>query len=228
MTAIVFDYGGTLGGHMSFKKALEAILEHDHAGAVGESIDRQIAELSGPGQTEQPDWEPIWRAAFAEFQLPFVEELCEAHFQHWLSESPVYEFVPELLHEIRYCGLKTGLLSNITGPSRMIAEDFEAKGLQELFDAVVWSCDLGVRKPAPEAFATIAEKLGEHPSSLFMVGDDEVCDIQPARAAGWRTVRVYSSGHPPETEADLVVRNRDLTTLMLGPREALLRRLSGY
>ncbi len=228
MRGIVFDYGGTLAGMASLKKSLKAVLEHELAGVVGESIERRIGALYQPQQEEQPAWQDIWRAAFEEFGLPYTEELARAHLQEFLASSVVYDFVPALLHELRFCRMKVGLLSNATGPSELFVEDLRSKGLAELFDATAWSCETGLRKPARSAFEVIAERLGEHPSSLLMVGDNEVADIEGAMALDMRTVRVYSSGALPETAADLIVRNRDLPTLMRGPRHALLNQLSGY
>lgn len=228
MRGIVFDYGGTLAGMTSLKKSLETVLEHELAGAVGESIERRLGALYQPHPEDQPPWQDVWRAAFDEFGLPYSEELARAHLKEFLASSVVYDFVPALLHELRFCRMKIGLLSNATGPDELFAEDLESRGLAELFDATAWSCETGVRKPARSAFETIAERLGEHPSSLLMVGDNEAVDIEGAKALGMRTVRVYSSGALPETDADLIVRNRDLPTLMRGPRHALLNQLAGY
>ena len=212
----------------SLAKTLEAVLEHDLAGDVGKRIEERLAALTRPDQKDQPDWQDIWRASFEDFHLPYVEELALAHLQKFLAESAVYEFVPALLEELKFQNIKVGLLSNATGPADLFRKDFEERGLSDQFDAAVWSCEIGVRKPHRLAFEAVAEGLAMHPSELVMIGDSEVVDIQGAKALGMRTVRVYSSGALPDSQADLITRNRDLPTLLRGPRHAMLSRLAGY
>lgn len=227
MTAVVFDYGGTLAGWTSFKKSLMAIFEHELSEAIGESLDQRVAAALIGAPEEQPDWLEIWQQAFEDFGLPFERQVAELHLRAYVESSPVYEMAAPVLEELRYCGIKTALLADVVGPTEIFEEALEERGLASLFDVVVWSSEIGVRKPAAAGFRRVADDLAMHPSQMVMVGDSEQQDIAPARAQGWRTVRVYSSGAVPETGADLVVRNRDLPTLFLGPRAALLQRLSG-
>lgn len=227
MTSVVFDYGGTIAGFTSPGKSLQAVLQHELAAAIGESLDQRLAATLASAPEEQPDWRALWSAAFEDFQLPYVEELARAHLEVYLGESALYDFVPGVLAELKHCGVRVGLLADVVGPTDLHRRHLEEQGLADRFDAVVWSSDTGVRKPARAAFDAIAGELGELPSQMIMVGDSEEADIVPARALGWRTVRVYSSGAVPATSADLVARNRDLPTLLVGPRDALLRRLAG-
>ncbi|MEM9408176.1 MAG: HAD family hydrolase [Acidobacteriota bacterium] len=227
MTAVVFDYGGTLAGWTSFKKSLTSIFEHELAEPIGESLDQRVAAALLGAPDEQPDWQGIWQETFRDFDLPFEPELAELHLRAYAESSPIYEMAAGVLAELRFCGVKTALLADVVGPTEIFQRVLEEHGLADRFDAIVWSSETGVRKPASAAFEHVADALAMHPTQLIMVGDSEEQDITPARDLGWRTVRVYSSGAIPQTEADFVVRNRDLPTLFLGPRSALLQRLSG-
>jgi HAD superfamily hydrolase (TIGR01509 family) len=64
-----------------------------------------------------------------------------------------------------------GLLSNIS--TNWITDCFLDETEQELFDAFVFSYEIGATKPEPIMFETIAEKLGVSMDSIVMIDDTE-------------------------------------------------------
>jgi FMN phosphatase YigB (HAD superfamily) len=58
------------------------------------------------------------------------------------------------------------------------------QGLAELLDAVVYSADVGVRKPDPKPFMTALARLGARPPNAVHVGDSLAVDMAGAAAAG--------------------------------------------
>jgi epoxide hydrolase-like predicted phosphatase len=74
-------------------------------------------------------------------------------------------------------GLRTGLLSNSWG------NDYPRDGWDELFDAVVISGEVGLRKPDPEIYALAAERLGV-PAEETVFVDDLSTNVRAAAAAG--------------------------------------------
>ena len=69
------------------------------------------------------------------------------------------------------------LLSNIATPYK---ECFYNLGLEEYFEKVFFSCDIGFRKPESEAYQTIIGYSGLKPKQLLMVGDSNVSDYEGA------------------------------------------------
>jgi putative hydrolase of the HAD superfamily len=65
-------------------------------------------------------------------------------------------------------GIKTGLISNSWGGSGI---HYDGTPLQELFDAVVISGDVGMHKPEPEIFILGAERIGVAPGECVFVDD---------------------------------------------------------
>ena len=65
-------------------------------------------------------------------------------------------------------GIRTGLISNSWGGSGI---HYEGTPLQELFDAVVISGDVGMHKPQPEIFELGAERIGVPPAACVFVDD---------------------------------------------------------
>jgi epoxide hydrolase-like predicted phosphatase len=82
----------------------------------------------------------------------------------------------------RAAGVRTGLLSNSWGARGYARERFAA-----LFDAVVISGEVGLRKPDPAVYALAAERLGLPPREVVFV-DDLPGNLKPARALGMTTV----------------------------------------
>jgi len=80
-------------------------------------------------------------------------------------------------------GVRTGLVSNSWGTRR-----YPRDLLAELFDGVVISGEVGVRKPAPEIYALGAERIGLEPSDCVFV-DDLKANLAPAAELGMATVR---------------------------------------
>jgi epoxide hydrolase-like predicted phosphatase len=91
-------------------------------------------------------------------------------------------------------GVRTGLISNSWGTRR-----YDRALLSHLFDGVVISGEVGIRKPSPEIYTLGAEKIGLAPSECVFV-DDLPFNLKPAAELGMATVRHRSSA---ETIAEL-------------------------
>jgi epoxide hydrolase-like predicted phosphatase len=82
----------------------------------------------------------------------------------------------------RDAGIKTGLISNSWGVDR-----YPQQLMDELFDGVVISGVVGIRKPAPEIYAMGAEAVGLPPQECVFV-DDLGFNLKPAEELGMATV----------------------------------------
>jgi putative hydrolase of the HAD superfamily len=80
-------------------------------------------------------------------------------------------------------GVRTGLVSNSWGAG----EVYDRERFPELFDAVVISGEVGLRKPDPAIYRLAAERMGLAPDRLVFV-DDLPGNLKPARAMGMVTI----------------------------------------
>jgi putative hydrolase of the HAD superfamily len=69
----------------------------------------------------------------------------------------------------------------------------------ELFDVIVESSKIGVRKPDPGFYALACEQLGIEPTDAVFL-DDLGINLKPARAMGMTTIKVVD---PTEAIAEL-------------------------
>jgi epoxide hydrolase-like predicted phosphatase len=82
----------------------------------------------------------------------------------------------------RAAGVRTGLVSNSWGTRR-----YDRAMLAELFDGVVISGEVGIRKPAPRMYELGAEAVGVAPPDCVFV-DDLPFNLVPAAELGMATV----------------------------------------
>jgi epoxide hydrolase-like predicted phosphatase len=88
-----------------------------------------------------------------------------------------------VVRQARAHGIRTGLVSNSWG-----LDWYDHELLGELFDGVVLSGAVGIRKPAPEIYRMGAESVGLPPGECAFV-DDLGGNLKPAQALGMATVR---------------------------------------
>lgn len=140
------------------------------------------------------------------FALPFaaaIEAVSEIWSAQLVEAQPVHG-APEAVRRLREAGLRIGLVSNIWHPylesaRRHYREQFKAMSgtAPQLFSYVE-----GVAKPDATLYRRAIERTGCRPEDCVMIGDTYVADIEPALAAGMRTIWVL---HRPDQErADLV------------------------
>jgi epoxide hydrolase-like predicted phosphatase len=93
------------------------------------------------------------------------------------------EAMLDAVRRARAAGIRTGLISNSWG-----AATYDRALLAKLFDGVVISGDIGVRKPTPEIYAMGARAIDMPPAECVFV-DDLPFNLKPAREIGMATVR---------------------------------------
>ncbi len=105
------------------------------------------------------------------------------------------------------------LVSNFYGNLPVVLEEF---GLSGLFNTVVESAVVGIRKPDMRIFQLGVDALGLPPEEITVVGDSISKDIAPARRLGCQTVWIKGEGwtdQPEDTSmADRII--SDLTEII--------------
>lgn len=113
----------------------------------------------------------------------------------------LHEGVPAMLALLAQ-SYRLGVLANQAAGTE---ERLRAHGIRDWFEVVVASAEFGYAKPSPEIFTEAERRAGCRGGELVMIGDRLDYDIRPARARGWRTVRVrqgFAGGLEPATDAE--------------------------
>jgi putative hydrolase of the HAD superfamily len=118
------------------------------------------------------------------------------------------DFRPEMIEALRRVKtkFKTGCITNnmptntVAGPSTPAAgRSIYAREIMELFDALIESSKIGIRKPDPRIYQMMCDALGVQPAGCIFL-DDLGPNLKPARAMGMTTIKVESS---PQAIAEL-------------------------
>ena len=118
--------------------------------------------------------------------VPPEEDLLAACAARQAAQRELFVLRPDAaatLAELRRRGLRVGVLSDCTVE---LAESWPELPLAGMVDARVLSCEEGRRKPDPELFRLIAERLGAKPEECLYLGDGGGQELTGASSAGMR------------------------------------------
>lgn len=114
-----------------------------------------------------------------------IKSVCEILGRGFTPE-PI-DYVPELVKTIRQHGLYTAIMSNTIHSFDMtyynITKCYEGKFL---FDKLVVSSELGVKKPYKEFFLSAIGTMNLKPEECVYVGDSIIADVYGSYNAGFR------------------------------------------
>jgi putative hydrolase of the HAD superfamily len=135
------------------------------------------------------------------------ELLCYLEAEHaaWAPATQLGSTSQALLESLRARGLKLGLVSNTFDPPDLLHRDMARFGLAARVDAIVFSSEVGFRKPRPEIFRRALGILGVEPEAALFVGDSLYHDVRGASELGMTTVQALwfaADDHPDGTEPD--------------------------
>lgn len=164
-------------------------------------------------------FQDLYRQKGIDAGLDLAVRTGERFREYSLDYIRLYGGAEALLKALRENGQRVWLLSN----AQRIFTAYELKtlGIEPLFDGIYLSSDYGCKKPDRRFFDILLEERGIRPECAVMTGNDGVCDIQGARAAGLSTLYIRSNISPEEPlpEADYVLEEMDLDRV----REILTR-----
>lgn len=125
--------------------------------------------------------------------VPTFEFYCTFLNGKFREYAVPYDFAKPMLLELKNKGLKLGLITN--GGSELQRKKLKMLDLEDIFDEIIISQELGVGKPDTKPFEVMAERLGIAPENLIYVGDNPQNDIEPSRKAGYTPVWVMTTGY---------------------------------
>lgn len=133
--------------------------------------------LSLPAQSVNPDVdEQLIRAAVQARLAKFAKAVLR-----------IDESVLRTLHMLRKRGKKLGLVSNADA---IEIASWSKSPLNDVFDTVVFSCEVGLVKPDKEIYICACNDLGVIPSECLFVGDGGSDELRGAKVLGMITVQM--------------------------------------
>ena len=135
----------------------------------------------------------VWKIVLMNLKIPkkMVEEKAEdillLHRIYARKQKHLFPNVQEELMALKNQGLKILLLSN--AQTCFIYNELP-KETRELFDEVLISEEMGIKKPSEELFQIAFDRLGIKPEEAVFVGDSAEDDMIPSGKLGCRCVMI--------------------------------------
>jgi len=213
---VIFDFGGVISSPLfvgigAFEEAegyprgslLRLLFGETHyigveGRAVAEALAADPDAAEREGETpDEPDWHLLEKGKLGvdEYFARLVDRAPEflgrpidmdSYARFWRSTAPgVHWMVVQKMRELKGRGIRIGLLTNNV---KEFGDAWRAMfPIDELCEVVVDSSDVGMRKPEPEIYELICERMGIPPTNAIFV-DDNPDNVAAARKLGMQAV----------------------------------------
>ena len=199
--AVIFDFGGVFTS-----SPFEAFNRYERERGFPENLIRRINSTN--------HLENAWaRFERAEVDLDGFDRAFAAEAKAFGYDLPGRDVIPLLSGDVRpemvealrriKTRFQTGCITNNVPSMQAIGADrpdnLYRREIVEMFDEMIESSKLGIRKPDPRIYELMCEKLGVAPEESVYL-DDLGGNLKPARAMGMITIKVESG---PQAIAEL-------------------------
>lgn len=118
-------------------------------------------------------------------------------FEDYLNSLKIRKCTKKLLKKLSAENYKLGLVSNFTY-APLIYAALRKTGINNFFNIVLVSADVGWRKPHPKIFEEALKRLQVKAEEAVYIGDSPDEDIKGAKQIGIKTIHVSSQFYSPE------------------------------
>ncbi len=214
---VLFDYGRTLVTFEyptvalldvieEFRPRIEAALglAAPEAQSILEDVLLPLEEHIASTSEDEVDYMDVYRETWsrAGLRLPdgLLHDILDAEQRCWDRSVTVDPDALPILSWLGAHGIKRGVCSNAPFPPEMMRRQVETNGIADSVDAVVFSSEVGRRKPAPEVYRAALYEIGVDPRDALFVGDRVREDYEGPMAIGMRAVilTAHAEEQPPD------------------------------
>lgn len=132
----------------------------------------------------------------------------------FVNHAVSYPFANPMLDKLRSSGIKTGLLTNASGEKGIFRQKSKLKllGMQDKFDSILITGEVGVHKPCRTVFDIMKWRLGIPAENMMYVGDNPKNDVYGSKTAGYIPVWIRIREEYGET-ADCIYSVKDVSEI---------------
>jgi putative hydrolase of the HAD superfamily len=192
--AVIFDFGGVI-----LTSPFEAFARYERDHGLPEGLLRRL-------NATDPDTNAWARLERSEVDWAGFADLYQAEARvagHEIDGRAVLGLLagdvrPAMVEALRRCHdrLKTALLTNnfvVPDATGQAQSEGRMAELADLFDVVIESSKVGLRKPDTAIYELVCRELGVAPTEAVFL-DDLGVNLKPARAMGMTTIKVDEPG----------------------------------
>lgn len=135
-------------------------------------------------------FEDIFHQLSLDIPKSLYPELVEAHYKPVSDQLTIYDDTHYTLASLKERGLKLAIISNTVWPAYLHEHDLRRFDILDFFDYLVFSSEVGFRKPHPRIFQLTLDGLAIKPDEAICVGDRISEDVMGAQKAGMKGILV--------------------------------------
>jgi putative hydrolase of the HAD superfamily len=195
LQAVIWDFGGVLTS-----SPFEAFTRYEAENGLPKDFVRSVNAVN----IQENAWAKLERSEVTadEFDTLFREE--SAALGHEVPGKDILALLsgdirPAVVEALKICKgqVKVGCITNNApvgkgaGMSSDANKAAQVSEIMKLFDHVIESSKLGIRKPDPRIYALMCEALDVDPAKCVYL-DDLGINLKPARAMGMHTIKVLN------------------------------------
>ena len=113
---------------------------------------------------------------------PYQQELEDEQ-----ASISLYPKTREVLTKLKEQKIKLGLISNLASPYKKPFFDLK---LNEYFDEILFSCEIGLIKPNKKIYQKMIERFTINPNQVLMIGDKVPADVYGPKSIGMNAVHL--------------------------------------
>jgi HAD superfamily hydrolase (TIGR01509 family) len=214
---VLFDYGRTL---VTFEYPTEELLEvmrefrprieaalgvpAPEAESILNEVLLPLEELIGAFSEDEVDYMDLYGQTWerAGMRLPdgLLHDIVDAEQLCWDRAVRLDPDALPVLSWLGAHGIGRAVCSNAPFPPGMMRRQLDTNGIGDAVDAIVFSSEVGRRKPAAEMYRAALDAIGVEARHALYVGDRVREDYEGPRAAGMRAVilTAHAEDMPPD------------------------------
>lgn len=208
---VLFDYGGTL---VTFTYPTQELLQvlREFRPRIGAAIgsrapaaetilrdvlhplEEYITTMSEDEVVYMDVYRKTWHRAGLPLPDSLLHEILDAEQKCWDRTVRVDPDAMPVLSWLGARGIKRGICSNAPFPPAMMRRQLDTHGIAGQLDGVVFSSEVGRRKPSRDVYLAALDAIGTSPETTLFVGDRVREDYEGPAAVGMRAVILTKNG----------------------------------
>ena len=189
--AVIFDFFGTLVDNFSLHEHKNVLMQIALIVSAPSNefiqlwLDTFNERATGMFKNAEANIEYICQKLRVHVENTQVKNAARLRYEHTARSIVPRPYSLEVLSNLRLKGYKTGLITDCAAELPAI---WEETPFASLFDAVVFSCITGVKKPDQYIYQVATKQLEVEPQSCLYVGDGSSHELTGASRVGMKAV----------------------------------------